>query len=170
MQHIIKSVEHESISVYSNNIAITYTISWLRFHHKASSDTKTLKDFGLIANCLWSLFNRFSYISQCIGWVISCAVCTKKYVASDVKDCKINRVRYLFLFLGIGYIFFYRVIKHCLHLSIQLTYQDCFKCFGAGLRGYPVLFVCSNLSSDLLAFLKNNPVHGMHQVMPKFFD
>ena len=71
---------------------------------------------------------------------------TKKYVASDVKHSKINRVRYLFLFLAIEYeyMFFYRVMKHCLQLSVQLTYQDCFKCFGAGLRAYPV-FVFSNL-------------------------
>ena len=65
--------------------------------------------------------------------------------------------------------FFYRVMKQCLHLSVQLTYQDCFKYFGAGLRAHPVLSAVI-LSSDLLAFLKNNPVHGMLQVMPKLFD
>ena len=52
--------------------------------------------------------------------------------------------RYLFLFSGIGYMFCYRVMKHCLHLSDQLTYQDCFTWFGAGLRAHPV-FVCSDL-------------------------
>ena len=68
----------------------------------------------------------------------------KKYVASDVKHCKINTVRYLFLFLGIGYMFSCRIKKHCLHLSGHLTYWDCFKCFGAGLSANPV-FVCRNL-------------------------
>ena len=68
----------------------------------------------------------------------------KKYVASDVKHYKIIRVRYLFFFSGIGCMCFYRVMKHCLHLSVQLIYQDCFKCFGAGLMAYSI-FACSNL-------------------------
>ena len=60
------------------------------------------------------------------------------------KQCKINRVRYLFLFSGIGYTFFYKIMKLCLHLSVQLTDQDCFKCFGEGFKAHPV-FACSNL-------------------------
>ena len=68
----------------------------------------------------------------------------KKDVVNDVKLCKICNVRYLFLFSGIEYMLFYRVMKHWLRLSGQLTYQDCFKCFGAGFRADPV-FVCSNL-------------------------
>ena len=40
--------------------------------------------------------------------------------------------------------FFCRVMKYCLDLSVQLTYQDCFKCFGEGLRAHPI-FVYSNL-------------------------
>ena len=93
----------------------------------------------------------------------------KLLVRIRIKVSCSNKVRYLFLFLGIGYIFFYGAMKRCLHLSVQLTYQDCFKCFGAYLR--PTLYLIAVISSsDLLMFLKNNPVHGMHQVMPKFFD
>ena len=65
--------------------------------------------------------------------------------------------------------FFCRVMKYCLDLSVQLTYQDCFKCFGEGLRAHPILSTVI-LSSDLVVFLKNNSVHGMHQVKPIFFD
>ena len=40
--------------------------------------------------------------------------------------------------------FFCRVMKYCLDLSVQLTYQDCFKCFGEGLRAHPI-FAYGNL-------------------------
>ena len=65
--------------------------------------------------------------------------------------------------------FFCRVMKYCLDLSVQLTYQDCFNALVKDLG--PTLYLSTViLSSDLVVFLKNNSVHGMHQVKPIFFD
>ena len=55
-------------------------------------------------------------------------------------------------------------MKHCLHLSVQLIRQDCFKCFGAGLSAHPVF----SRVLIYLHFQKSKPVHGMNQVMPDF--
>ena len=51
---------------------------------------------------------------------------------------------YIYLISHIKYMFFCRVMKYCLDLSVQLTYQDCFKCFGKELRAHTI-FVYSNL-------------------------
>ena len=49
-----------------------------------------------------------------------------------------------FAFLGDKYMFFYRVMKHCLHVSVQLVYYDCLKSFGAQPRAHPA-FVCGDV-------------------------
>ena len=54
--------------------------------------------------------------------------------------------------------FFYRVMKYCLRLSVQLTYRDYIKCFFVKGLGPTLYLSAVILSSNLLSFLKNNPV------------